>query len=530
MQHFLAVFIRLFILSIAITFSTSAHAESLESLLMPGPVIEGHKKYEEDCEQCHDTSDKSAQGKLCVKCHAHENIIADLSDKKGFHGRLPAQLKKDCKHCHTEHKGRDAIVVLLDPSNFDHRKTDFVLKGTHIKVPCDSCHKPEKKYSEAPGDCYSCHKKVDVHKGKQGKKCGDCHKETNWKDQKFDHDKTDFPLKGKHEDTNCQACHINQKYKDTPKVCYSCHQIQDVHKGDLGKKCETCHNPEKWDSISFDHNKKTDFPLYGKHKKAACTSCHSGEDLRKHKAKKAKIPTNCYSCHKNDDSHKGRYGEKCKDCHSESSWKKQKFNHDKTEFPLKGKHKKAACNLCHKGDLYEDKLKTACITCHKKDDVHKGKQGRKCEDCHNAAGWHSNVLFDHDLADFPLIGMHATTQCEECHLTEEYGATESECNQCHAHDDVHKTRLGTDCETCHNPNSWMIWQFDHDKATDFTIDGAHEDLGCYDCHRTRSKGKLSASSECIACHRRDDIHNREFGRDCGRCHSTKSFRDIKIKR
>ena len=139
------------------------------------------------------------------------------------------------------------------------------------------------------------------------------------------------------------------------------------------------------------------------------------------------------------------------------------------------------------------------------------------------------MLFDHDLTSFPLIGMHAATQCEECHLSNEYGATKSECNICHAGDDVHKTRLGTDCETCHTPNSWMIWFFDHDKDTKFKIDGAHKELGCYDCHRTKSKGKLNASKDCIYCHRSQDIHNRQFGRHCGDCHSTKTFKDVNIK-
>ena len=176
----------------------------------------------------------------------------------------------------------------------------------------------------------------------------------------------------------------------------------------------------------------------------------------------------------------------------------------------------------------KDKTTAKCFDCHKKDDVHKGKQGKKCDSCHNEKGWHSNVLFDHDLSRFPLIGMHVATQCEECHLSAEYGETQSDCNDCHADDDVHKTRLGTDCESCHNPNSWEIWLFDHDKATDFTIDGAHKELGCYDCHQSKSKGKLKAAKDCISCHRSEDIHHRRFGGQCDHCHSTKSFKDIKI--
>jgi hypothetical protein len=515
--------LKLALLLTVIVFSTAINADSLSSLLMPGPVTKVHEKYEHDCEQCHDTSGKYEQGELCVQCHDHKNIRHDLSKQTGFHGRLPKSQQTDCKNCHTEHVGRDANIILLNPSSFNHQKTDFPLKGTHKEATCNACHKKGKKHSEAPGDCYSCHKKDDAHKGEQGKKCGDCHKATSWKETAFDHDKTDFPLKGAHKDTTCNACHINKKYKDTPKECLSCHQINDVHRGEFGKKCDDCHNSKKWTNAKFDH-KKTDFPLYGRHKKASCNSCHLGGDTKK------KLPIKCYGCHKNDDNHKGRYGRKCNDCHVSSSWQKTKFDHDKkTDFPLRGKHKKVACDSCHQGDLYKDELPTKCYSCHKNDDAHKGKQGKKCDSCHNEKGWLYNTIFDHDLVQFPLIGMHAATQCNECHLTPDYEKTETECNACHAADDVHKTQLGTDCHTCHNPNSWHTWLFDHDKATTFKIDGAHKDLGCLDCHRTPSNGKLEASKDCISCHRSDDTHNRQFGGQCGDCHNTKSFKDTHIK-
>jgi len=515
-------------------FSTTLQADSLEKLLMPGEVISAHEKYEDSCDQCHDTGSKERQAQLCVACHDHENILDDLTNKTGFHGQLSTKAKEDCKHCHTEHIGRGADIVLLNTSTFDHHKTDFPLKGGHIKTQCKSCHKPDKKYSGAPSQCYSCHKESDIHDGKQGKKCESCHSPVNWKQNSFDHDKTDFPLKNTHKETACASCHINQKYKDTPKECSSCHQINDVHRGDFGNKCDTCHTSKKWDQIVFDHNKKTDFSLDGKHKQTDCTSCHRSGDLKPdHKSPtslKSKLSTTCYSCHKNDDSHKSRNGKKCADCHTTSSWQKQKFNHDKkTDFPLLGKHKKASCNQCHKGNIYKDKVKTDCYGCHKNDDAHKGKQGKKCDSCHNEQDWHSGISFDHGLARFPLIGMHAVTQCDECHLTTEYRSTEKDCNSCHVDDDVHKARLGTDCETCHTPNSWLIWKFDHDKATNFEIDGAHDELGCYDCHKTKSIGKLEASKDCISCHRSKDVHNQQFGRQCGECHNTDSFKDVDMR-
>jgi len=143
-----------FTIFIAIMWSSAVvNADSFTSLLMPGPVITAHEKLEQDCEQCHDTSHKDKQGQRCVHCHDHENILDDISNNTGFHGRLPESKQTDCKHCHTEHIGRNAKVVLFNPSTFDHEKTDFQLKGTHEKTSCDACHKKNKKYSEAPVKC-----------------------------------------------------------------------------------------------------------------------------------------------------------------------------------------------------------------------------------------------------------------------------------------------------------------------------------------------------------------------------------------
>jgi hypothetical protein len=32
---------------------------------------------------------------------------------------------------------------------------------------------------------------------------------------------------------------------------------------------------------------------------------------------------------------------------------------------------------------------------------------------------------------------------------------------------------------------------------------------------------------CISCHRANDIHDGEFGADCGRCHSADSFTEVR---
>jgi hypothetical protein len=33
--------------------------------------------------------------------------------------------------------------------------------------------------------------------------------------------------------------------------------------------------------------------------------------------------------------------------------------------------------------------------------------------------------------------------------------------------------------------------------------------------------------DCADCHRADDVHDGEFGPDCGRCHSDRSFKEVR---
>lgn len=80
------------------------------------------------------------------------------------------------------------------------------------------------------------HRKDDVHQGSLGAKCADCHTENDWKEAKFDHEKTRFPLTGKHVDTKCVDCHKKgADYKDAPRTCIGCHKEDDDsskgHKG-----------------------------------------------------------------------------------------------------------------------------------------------------------------------------------------------------------------------------------------------------------------------------------------------------------
>lgn len=510
------------VLAAAILWPSLAHAQAgfFERLVMPGELIEGHAKLQTDCKNCHEPFSKLKQSELCAGCH--KKVQADIKGATGFHGRRPDVRQVECKHCHTDHKGKKADVVRLDADTFDHNVTDFPLKGAHQKTKCAGCHTAPKKHRDAPSTCFDCHRKDDRHKGALGQKCAGCHNEQSWRTSSYDHSKTRFPLVGVHVKVACAACHANERYKETPMACADCHRLNDAHRGGYGKKCETCHSPAGWKRIGFDHDKQTKYPLTGRHRQATCDSCHKGQIYT------LKLKTDCLSCHQRDDNHRGRNGPKCESCHSTAAWKEVRFDHNRdTKFPLRGKHATVKCDSCHRGDVRTEKPQSACVACHKADDRHKGQLGTRCDNCHNETGWRAKVQFNHDLTRFPLIGLHATAPCEACHATTAYKDTSMVCATCHRDDDVHKARLGPNCGQCHNPNGWALWRFDHNRQTRFPIDGAHVKVHCDSCHTRPVADRVSVSSACVDCHQKDDIHRGGFGPNCERCHVTESFRKIR---
>jgi len=431
----------------------AAHADMgpLDALVMPGKVIKGHAVLESDCKNCHVAFKKSAQRELCLDCHDHRAVAADIAAGRGYHGRL-----KDttCSACHTEHKGRDVNIAKLDEAAFDHTLTDFALRGGHAasKVKCRDCHAPNVKFRDAPSDCHSCHKKDDVHKGGLGKACVNCHDDTSWKKIRFDHSKTDYPLDGCHVNVECKACHIDNRFKPTPKDCYSCHRGDDNkkgHKGMFGKKCESCHVTESWTASKFDHRRDTRYPLLGKHRPLKCDACHKGDVYTE------KLGNACIGCHAKDDVHKDQQGQKCESCHSEYSWNKALFDHGLSRFPLLGKHAKLECKACHQQPTFKD-AGTKCLDCHDKDDTHKRRLGAACEQCHNARHW-KQWSFDHnERSRFRLDGAHERLDCHACHRQPVKHKLElsGSCASCHAADDAHSGNFGSYCERCHLTSSF----------------------------------------------------------------------------
>ena len=325
----------------------------------------GHKTAQ--CSGCHAKGEKHRKAPhTCIGCHKKDDT------HKG-------ELGTECASCHTEEAWRKA-------KTFDHAKTKFPLTGAHRDVQCAVCHVGE-RYKDIPHACNDCHKIQDVHGGKFGAKCETCHATAKWTTISFDHAKsTKFPLNGAHKAAKCTTCHKGVIADEKlAKTCVGCHKANDPHKGQLGQRCESCHNETSWrQKVKFDHD-VTAFPLIGLHAAVPCEECHQSTAYKD-------APKACAACHK-DKHHEGKLGPTCQRCHNPNGWALWRFNHDReTKFPLTGAHAGLQCQGCH--TVRTDAKVTApsaCFSCHGNDDVHRGSFGRACEKCHGTTSFREGV-------------------------------------------------------------------------------------------------------------------------------------------
>jgi hypothetical protein len=189
--------------------------------------------------------------------------------------------------------------------SYAHRKSGYRIQGRHTRVACASCHK--EGAAQPPRDCAACHK--DIHRGKLGANCTECHDEDSFRQTgKFlsRHNRTAFPLAGRHAMVPCRECHQdvrNLGFTGTPTDCAGCHQ-RNVPSGSgatlghaaLSSRCDSCHTPVTWKTAIFRQHDRC-FPINtGHHAGIPCASCHTG-----------KITTSTGSCSTNSFS--------CTSCH-----------------------------------------------------------------------------------------------------------------------------------------------------------------------------------------------------------------------
>ena len=164
---------------------------------------------------------------------------------------------------------------------------------------------------------------------------------------------------------------------------------------------------------------------------------------------------------------------------------------------------------------------TECNSCHSGDDIHLGRNGSECQQCHNETRW-SKVLFHHDQdTDFPLTGKHSNLGCNQCHSGTLQDPLSRDCAGCHRADDIHNDSSMALCGTCHNTSSWQaVGRFDHDLSL-FPLLGMHRTVPCQSCH-IGNQFSLGGS-DCHSCHQQDDKHQQALGSDCAQCHTPNAW-------
>ncbi len=253
----------------------------------------------------------------------------------------------------------------------------------------------------------------------------------------------------------------------------------------------------------------------------------------------------CLACHDSVDDElaagtglHGRFAtsSQCRGCHTEHGGatasltvaNTSSFPHAKTRFwldahPVGKGLRDFTCASCHPESLARFTPST-CQTCHEREDPaymaeHVDTFGTGCRNCHDGIDTYG-ADFAH--ATWKLEGKHADTSCAMCHA----GATDAAalrdtpvaCISCHAEDDVHERRLGSDCASCHTAATWeeAPADFDHDQ-TSFTLKGGHTEVECLACHVDRAWTGIGTT--CESCHVADDPHDGQFDQPCASCHT-----------
>ena len=373
--------------------------------------------------------------------------------------------------------------------------------------------------------------------------CENCHTASGWRPiravTEFDHNKTNYPLRGMHEKVQCIQCHVKPVFTDVGKNCADCHA--DIHRRKFGSDCAQCHTVRGWQvSIQQIKDHQNRFPLFGAHAAVPCQDCHKGAAVGQYQG----LSTACSSCHLKDfqkttnpNHASANFPTSCETCHSFDTWLNAKFDHSTTGFLLTNGHANVPCSSCHINNNYNLQIApTACGTsgCHlttwqqTNNPVHSSAGPAfalaNCANCHTTKGWGA-ANFDHSFTGFPLTNGHANVPCASCHINNNYNLqiapTACGTSGCHlttwqqTNNPVHSTAgpafALANCANCHTTKGWDAASFDH-SVTGFTLTGTHMSptpTPCASCHVNNNYTLNSA--DCYGCHINDWNKTPTFG-------------------
>jgi len=495
-------------------------ASRAEAQISPGRLSRPHAALEgsSECGQCHEAG-RGVARERCLACHPA--LGERIASGEGLHARPDY---RDCKRCHIEHQGTEFELVWWGKPGrdaFDHLQAGHALEGRHARLVCQDCHKP------------------DLNQQRQS-------------------------LAG-------QGVDLTRTYLGLGTACTACHA--DEHRGQFaGRDCTSCHGQSVWKPApGFDHA-KTSWSLSGKHAAVACAKCHKeraadpANPAVRYVRFKGVSGRECASCH--EDVHRARLGAACASCHSTAGWqriKRASFDHERTGYPLEGRHSDVDCDRCHRRGAPRPLERERCTDCHS--DAHFGQLVARtdrgaCEACHNLDGF-SPALYgidEHRKTAYPLSGGHLAVACNACHVSATVAElrkvagvriprgvsgrspqlrfSSTTCAACHR--DVHQGELDDwvnkgGCESCHTGQGWSAAStaFDHGK-TRYGLVGDHARAACGACHKTVDAGTprervrfAGLPVGCRECH--EDPHIGQFDASgtllsCDRCHAPESLK------
>jgi len=497
----------------------------------------------------------------CYGCHTKD--FNDTATPGHFADNPPDHVKSafstTCTACHNMNTWTGA--------SFNHNNF-FSLTNAHAVPPLtcvnSKCHVGG-NYTSVPTACSGCHLDVYNSTATLGGNipnhvaagfpmdCTLCHDTIHWTDAVFNHSTTAFPLTGAHivPPRTCTdvGCHAGGNYTTLPTTCFGCHTKDFNNTATPGiyadnppnhitsnfpTTCATCHNTNSWTTATFNHT--AFFPLTNAHAVPPLTcvnsKCHVGGNY-------TSVPTACSGCHLDVYNQTATLGGNipnhvaagfpmdCTLCHDTILWTDAVFNHSTTAFPLTGSHTvppRTCTDVgCHAGGNYTT-LPTTCYGCHiaawqstatlggSVPNHITGGYPQTCASCHTTTSW-LGAVFNHATTGFPLVGAHATTACNLCHLTT--AVPPIDCYSCHTVAWQSTTNLGgtvpnhlaadasaigiiaANCSSCHTPLApyWLGATMAH---AFFNIRHGNSAGICANCHTSPST--TYTAFQCIGCH------------------------------
>jgi len=271
------------------------------------PLVGAHDQT--DCAGCHLDGQFSGTPVDCISCHHEPKIHAGL-------------FSQDCAVCHTSVQW--SVLMGMEDVVFDHfEQTGFSL-NLHFRdfaddpVLCADCHTSDDGFKVGFDltfcvDCHTVENSLFMaeHQVQFGLLCLSCHDGVD-RMHDFNHDSF-FILDGQHAGINCESCHSDQNFQDTPSECAACHAEPEIHAGYFGLVCENCHSTAAWSPAKMQSHT---FPIdHGDQGLVACEVCHAVRYTE----------YTCYGCHEHQpgemiEKHQeegitGSQLEACVDCH-----------------------------------------------------------------------------------------------------------------------------------------------------------------------------------------------------------------------